>query len=484
MGPDNNRLLCFTLCSSQIGFYFVTGSEIRWDAATTVGNDPEGRKLMLSGLRSFLGAAGILFVVSWLLKSWIYTVMNCWFSALSRVEQTEKADEETLATSQRKPRATRLAQLWTFLALIYIGLLRFARPQVPYNHMSGAIPFTFIQALGSRPTELHQTGDQAFPIPSLVGEEYWEGPRDHFKGWTPGKQTAKDAQPTWASGKLPEGFRRWGKESLHGDKEENAPQTGNHTSRKNIYSPTEDPLRITNLDLELLEPVAKALKNHKIPITHVVLVLMESARKDIFPFKAGSHLHGEILSSYKTQDPETIRKANTKLSKLTPISEKLTGEASGFSVHKNVSTDSGDQWWDATGPGMGGINFNGILTGSSLSFKSAVMNYCGAGPLPVNFMDEAKSENYQPCIMQVLELFNTLKEKTTSKSTYISSSGLEHIHGRNWSSVFMQSITGLYDEQDVLNKRMGFQEAIYREDIDQPSAKHYHKGMEEINYFG
>ena len=440
---------------------------------------------MLSGLRSFLGAAGILFVVSWLLKFWIYTAINYWISALSRVESTEKTDEEVLlASPQKKPRSTRLAQFWTLLAVTSIGLLRLARPQVPYNHMSGAIPFTFLQALGSRPTELHQTGDQAFPIPSLVGEEYWEGPRDHFKGWTPGKQTVKDAQPRWASGKLPEGFGRWSKESLHDSKEENTLHAGNHTSKKNIYSPMEDPLRITNLDREMFEPVAQALKNHKVPITHVVLILMESARKDVFPFKAGSHLHKEILSSYKLRDSEIMRKANIKLSNLTPNAVKITGEANGFSQSENVSTKSEDRWDDPAGPGMGGINVNGILTGSSLSFKSAVMNYCGAGPLPVNFMDEAESENYQPCIMQVFELFNILKENSTAKSTYSSSSGFEHIHDRNWSSVFLQSITGLYDEQDVLNKKMGFEEAIYREEIDEPSAKHYHKDMEEINYFG
>jgi hypothetical protein len=477
--------LSFTLSSSQIGFYFVTGSEIRWDAATTVGNDPEGRKLMLSGLRSFSGAAGIIFAVSWLLKFWICLAFNSWLSALSKIETIEKTDEEVIrSNTQEKPGATRLAQYWTLLGITSIGLLRLCRPQVPYNHMSGAIPFTFLQALGSRPTELHQTGDQAFPIPNLVGEEYWEGPRDHFKGWTPGKQTVKDIQPKWASGRLPEGFGRWSKEKLHGDKHENIFQAGNHTSRKNIYSPMEDPLRITNLDRELLEPVARAFKDHKVPITHVVLVLMESARKDIFPFKAGSHLHEEILSSYRSRDPEMIRKANIKLSNLTPNAEKITGEANGFSAIEFASTNSEERWNGSTEPGMGGLNFNGVLTGSSLSFKSAIMNYCGAGPLPVNFMDEARSENYQPCIMQVFELFNTLKENSTTKSTLASSSGLDHIHGRNWSSVFLQSITGLYDEQDVLNKKMGFQEAIYREDIEQPGAKHYHKGMDEINYFG
>ncbi|CAG7953917.1 unnamed protein product [Penicillium nalgiovense] len=479
--------LSFILSSSQIGFYIVTGSEIRWDAATAVGNDPEGRKLMLSGLRSFLGAASALLLISWLLKYWIYTLIDHWMSALFSA-QTEKTDEEGIMISpQRKSRAARFTQIWTICAAVVIGLLRLTRPQVPYNHMSQTIPFSFFQALGSRPAELHQTGDQSFPLPDLIDEPYWEGPHDHFKGWTPGKpdSNTKKNQPAWASGNLPPGFERWGKEESDRDEEESDTLKRNGTSRNNIYSPMDDPLRITNLDREMLEPIARALKKHKVPITHVVLVLMESARKDIFPFKAGSHLHEQILSSYNTQDPEILQRVNARLSNLTPNAEKLTGEASGFSTNHNISSPSGG-WKDPTEPGMGGINVNGVLTGSSLSFKSAVMNYCGVGPLPVNFMDEVNSQNYQPCIMQIFELFNQLKEDSAEKGkvNHKTGTGLEHIHDRNWSSVFLQSITGQYDEQDKLNKQMGFQKSIYSEDIEKQSAKYYHEGMEEINYFG
>lgn len=466
----------------------MTGSEIRWDAATAVGNDPEGRKLMLSGLRSFLGAAGALLVISWLLKYWTYVLIGHWMSALFGA-QTEKADEEGIMISpQRKSRAARLTQFWTVCAAVVIGVLRLTRPQVPYNHMSETVPFSFFRALGSRPAEMHRNGDQAFPLADLIDEPYWEGPHDHFKGWAPGglESNAKKNQPVWASGNLPPGFGRWSDGESGRDEGESVTLDGNGTSRNNIYSPTDDPLRITNLDREMLEPVARALKNHKVPITHVVLVLMESARKDIFPFKAGSHLHEEVLSSYNIKDPEVLQKVNAKLSHLTPNAEKLTGETSGLSTNNSISSPSSGGWNDTTEPGMGGINLNGILTGSSLSFKSAVMNYCGAGPLPVNFMDEVNSQNYQPCIMQIFELFNQLKENSTKKSTvnHKPGTGLEHIHDRNWSSVFLQSITGQYDEQDKLNMQMGFQKSIYREDIEQHSAKYYHENMEEINYFG
>ena len=461
----------------------MTGSEIRWDAATAVGNDPEGRKLMLSGLRSFLGAAGALLMISWLLKYLIYVLIGHWMSALFSA-QTEKSDEEDIVISpQRKSRTARLIRFWTVCAAVVIGVLRLARPQVPYSHMSETIPFSFFWALGSRPAELHRTGDQPFPLADLIDEPYWEGPYDHFKGWTPGKpdSNAKKSRPVWASGDLPLGFDRWNEGESDKDQGESVTPNDNGTSQNHIYRPTDDPLRITNLDHEMLEPIAQVLKKHQVPITHVVLVLMESARKDIFPFKAGSHLHEMILSSYNTQDPEVLQEVNDKLSTLTPNAEKLTGETSGLSTSNNISSPSSG-WNGTTEPGMGGINVNGVLTGSSLSFKSAVMNYCGAGPLPVNFMDEVNARNYQPCIMQMFELFNQLKQNSTNKVK--PGNGLEQIYGRNWSTVFLQSITGLYDEQDKLNKQMGFQRSIYREDIVQQSAKYYHNDMEEINYFG
>jgi hypothetical protein len=91
---------------------------------------------------------------------------------------------------------------------------------------------------------------------------------------------------------------------------------------------------------------------------------------------------------------------------------------------------------------MGGINFDGVLTGSTLSFKSAIMNYCGMGPLPVDFMDEVKEIHYQPCIMQIFDMFNQLKENATAKDPNLLRlhGGLEYTHDRNWTSVFLQSM--------------------------------------------
>ncbi|KAJ5895240.1 hypothetical protein N7495_006931 [Penicillium taxi] len=476
-------LLTFILASSQIGFYLVTGSEVRWDAATSVGNDPEGRKLMLSGLKSFLAAAVVLLATSWVATPGIWVVTHNWASMTFINSLSEEEEEELpLAKLQRRPRKQRLVRFWTIVAALVTFVLWLIRPNVPYHHISGGLPFTFFAALGSKSSS-NQVQDQEFPLPQSIGEEYWEAPNGHFKGWAPGVKEFNDltARPAWASNSLPPGFQRW--EPVpeaesdpfyeeDGD-EERTPDQKNH------YNPANDPLRITNLDQSIVEPLSRALKDHKIPITHVVLVMMESARKDIFPLKSGSSLHREILSSYHTQSTGVIEQLQKKLSLLTPVAEQLTGESGGFASYRHLNDTVSSYWKDSAEPGMGGINVQGVLTGSSLSFKSAVMNYCGVGPIPVDFMEEVKSEIYQPCIMQIFELFNQLKQNETLDEEKGSD-----MHNRKWNSVFLQSITGLYDKQDVLNTHMGFKKAVYSEQISERTASYYHEGMEEINYFG
>ena len=461
----------------------MTGSEVRWDAATSVGNDPEGRKLMLSGLRSFLGAAAVLLLLSWACSSAIWVItsnfLSTVFSTISAVEVEEKFQLDHRRQTLRKQSIVRIWTLCTVAVTVGLWLLR---PPVPYSHMSGALPFTLFKALRSKSAKPHQPGEQDFPLPELTGEEYWEAPRGHFKGWAPGGDESIDTsgRPEWASVFLPHGFERWEErpEPVH-DSDGAKGQDEEKPQPTSYYKPANDPLRITNLDQTVVEPIARAIKAHDIPINHVFLVMMESARKDIFPFKKDSHLHQEILSSYHNQAPGIIQQINSKLSQLTPIAEQLTGELSGF---PDSSNKSAAPWKNSAEFGMGGINVNGILTGSSLSFKSAVINHCGVGPIPVDFMDEVKAKIYQPCIMQIFDLFNQLKENSTASHGY--HIGINDLQERNWTSVFLQSITGLYDDQDILNNQMGFKKAIYREEIERHSAKHYHPDMEETNYFG
>jgi hypothetical protein len=448
-----------------------------------VGNDAEGRKLMLSGLKSFLGSAFMLLVMSWVFTKVCSTVFDQWLSALSGIPLTGNMNEESALDNQKLVSRRKLpARLWTVFGVVGTLVLWLVRPKVPYSHMSGAIPFTFLEALVSRAPEMRQPVANAFPLPELISEGHWKASDGRFKGWSPNFDMGTEFSPDWASGQLPPGFERWSHKQAHADNGGTSEEIGpekNATGKKNYYSPVHDPLRITNLDQKLLEPLAQALKNHDVPITHVVLVMMESTRKDVFPVKSGSHLHREILNSYKSLEPEVLQQLNANLSHLTPIAEILTGESGGF-PKSNKYPDS-SLWEDTADAGMGGLNINGVTTGASLSFKSEIVNHCGVWPLPVDFMDEITSDIYQPCIMQVLELFNQFKNHANDDSFAGSSKDLRE---RKWTSVFMQAVTGIYADQNVLNEHIGFKKTVYREDISQKDAKHYHDDMEEINYFG
>lgn len=474
-----DRFLTFCLCSSQLSFYFVTGSEVRWDAVTSVGNDAEGRKLMLSGLKPFLGSACILLIMSWVFTRVCSAVFDQWLSALfgfhSHGDMHEEAsiDDQNTVTRRKRP-----VRLWTLIGFVGTLVLLLVRPKVPYSHMSGAIPFTFLEALVSSSPAVRQPVKNGFPLPELISEGHWKAPDGYFKGWSPYSDSGATSLPDWASGPLPAGFERWSQKKQHVGGADTNGETGietNTTAKKNYYDPVHDPLRITNLDRKLLEPLAQAFKDHHVPITHVVLVMMESARKDVFPFKSGSHLHREILNSYKSLDPDMIHQLNANLSHLTPIAEILTGESGGFPKTRRDTESS--LWKDTAEAGMGGLNINGVLTGASLSFKSEIMNHCGIWPLPVDWMDEITSDIYQPCIMQVLDLFNQFKQRSAAGPSR------DHLE-RNWTSIFVQAVTGIFADQNILNDHLGFEKTVYSEDISQEGAKHYHDDMEEINYFG
>ena len=236
-------------------------------------------------------------------------------------------------------------------------------------------------------------------------------------------------------------------------------------------------MRISNLDLDLLAPLKDALREQKVPINHIIFIEMESARKDVFPLQYGSHLHEKIIQSHgKKATPDKIEAINKALSVITPVAEQLTGESNNFpqQVQQEIPKDI---WRDTAAPGMGGINVVGALTSSSLSFKSALSSHCGVGPLPLDFLWEVHGDIYQPCLPQLLELFNRLRPDKENKS-------LDDFRQREWNPIFIQSVTGEYDQQNRLNRKMGFRQSIVKEDIELSSAKYFHPGMEEVNYFG
>lgn len=445
-------------------------------------------------------ATTVIAVASWLMAQGIWNLMTGWLCSLSNL-----GDARTFAVlpgpSDLRNLASNKSRLWTLVGTgITIGLW-LIRPSVPYNHMTGALPFTM---LGEHPSARRMT-IKTFPLPELLAEGYREPANGHYKGWAPtlddsGNTAYGNNKPAWARGPLPAAFERWivnpdsntteiiletsnstvQDVSKRGTKESHS-KSQNKTAepRHYFYNPVQDPMRISNLDLEPLGPLQEALKDHAIPINHIVFVFLESARKDLFPLKTDSRLYNQIREANDIYDEEDEADLHDKLSQLTPVAEMLTGEQSGFGNSIN-STDAG----------LGGLSFDGILSGSSLSAKSRLVNYCGLGPLPVDFMHENDIIPYQPCLMHIMDLFNQRKNSSapanssgSGNSTDSGNSTNSHLE-REWQTIYAQSVTGDFQGQTRLMDLLGFNQTLYSEDIDVEDAKYFHEEMEKVNYFG
>ena len=261
--------------------------------------------------------------------------------------------------------------------------------------------------------------------------------------------------------------------------EDNRERVGKGYKEGVNYDPIKDPVRITNLDQELLLPIKEALDHRKIAIKHVVIIHLESTRKDVFPFKKDSHLHSLVLKSHTSNG--SIDAVNRELSKLTINTEQLTGEVSGFGPADVGGFVPKAGTWRELSKERGGINIVGAFTGSTMTFKSMVGSHCGAQPLPVDFTVEARGHIYQPCIPDILKLFNHNKKSQRKESRGTTG---KDFNSKPWKSVFVQSITDQYDYQDELNERMGFSEVVVKSTIDNPASKYFPPTEEESNYFG
>ncbi|KAJ5101715.1 hypothetical protein NUU61_003937 [Penicillium alfredii] len=469
--------------SSQFSFYYVTGGEIRWGAAKSIGTSRRGMRLLLSGLVPTVASATVIGIASCIAAPGIWHWMTRWLHSLSNSLRPKSLTSKAPPRDTLEDFVSHKPRFYTFSAGLLITGLWVIRPAVPYDHMTEALPFALLGDLSSHSKTLKATSDR-FPLPELLSERFWESPHGSYKGWKPTLGHAGDTgyanqKPDWAAGSLPPGFERWslGSDADAGNLQDDKASSSNGNRPADpprvYYDPAQDPMRITNLDSDLLESLKEALQERDIPINHIVMVFLESTRKDVFPLKSNSRLHSQMRATQNFEEDGSEAEFNKTLASLTPIAESLTGEHSGFNVtHANASNIS-------TGPDRGGISFDGVLTGSTLSAKSRLVNYCGVQALPVDFMAENDLVPYQPCLMQILELMNQRKN-VTADSDFPDDDPLE----QKWQTIFAQSATGGFQDQKKHIRQMGFHQTLFAEDINKKRSKYWHHQMERINYFG
>ncbi|KAH7233224.1 alkaline-phosphatase-like protein [Fusarium tricinctum] len=495
--------------ASQLGFFYTTGNEVKWSEARSYAGDAKGMKILLSGINSVLAAGAIIVVVAWVAKWFLYravgsliatvgtpiayawqairnrrrssTSKNNTYESDSDFEDVEVAKEgarliEDDATEETKTKP----RTWIILAIIsvFLFLTTAFRPAAPYTMMSMTLPRAMLDMFKS-PAPVCNAVSGNWPLADLIASDKWEDPNGRFPGWTPGQvgeaaRKYRNTVPEWLPTEIPHGFSKWTPTDNTTDEEPEPKSTNACEAPKTdgtFYNPVLDPMKISNLDNDILDVLRETLSGGDVKIKHVALIMMESYREELFPLQQDSPYHKLILKSHKGEDEDEV---NEKLSHLSPVAERLTGKSGNWkkkdgSEFEHVAIP---QWNDTAADGYGGINVVGGFTTSSLSFKSMAAIHCGAWSMPVDGFEESETDSYQPCIPQVLDLFNKIKKDKKS----------DDFLEQQWYPAFFQSITDGYDRQDKFDKKIGFEHIVTKEVLE--DDKKDGDDLEEINYFG
>ncbi|KAM3504147.1 hypothetical protein MY11210_008461 [Beauveria gryllotalpidicola] len=227
---------------------------------------------------------------------------------------------------------------------------------------------------------------------------------------------------------------------------------------KKHYSPAHDPLHISNLEDDLLPELRGVLKN--IGIRHILLVKLESTRKDVFPFKKDGFIWKILAKTFREERlPEHVFE---RLGTLTPTANRMTGDYEDGFQHLNETP-------------RGGISFDNAFTTASYTRKSFTGTLCGVTPLVADFNVEFRNHIYQPCLPQILDAFNKITTiNDTDYATY------------PWKTYMMQSITDRYDEAHEQLPAMGYaqENIITREYLKGEAPKFGYVDLPDINYYG
>ena len=231
------------------------------------------------------------------------------------------------------------------------------------------------------------------------------------------------------------------------------------------YDAEKDPLRLPNIDEELLPALQDIIRN--ISIQNVVLLTLESTRKDVFPLEKNNGVWDRLASTFK--DNLVPLPVEQQLASLTPTARYLTGNLESGFVNGSHNIEHGGRTF------RGGINAQNAHTTATYTLKSLLGTHCGVMPLVADFNREFTEHIYQPCLPHILDVMNDIK------------CGDEGDKGvKKWSSKFMQSTTLGYDNQDELMSKLGFstEKIVGGEYLKEEGHKFAPKHLSDVNYYG
>lgn len=407
----------------------------------------------------------------------------------SRNEEVEKPAYERYNRLRRCSVPIPAWIIKSVVGLYFLGAL-FMRPSKPYNYMSITLPSSMLDVFQSEAdtcTEQRMIMHNDWPYPELIEKKKWTKPSKTSRGWAPAidsklARAYRKYTPKWFPQNPPSGFARWDpkrfKQGSLGNKtleNEWAKECPHVRFREPFYNPVDDPLKISNLETDVLEPLRGALDDGSVKIKHVVFILMESLRQEVWPIQQGSDIQNLILQANSEEDRDEV---NEKLSHIAPHIEKITGVSGGFTSVNGSAYDPPElSWVDTAEPGFGGVNVVGALTGATMSTKSFCSNHCGTWALSVEKNDEADTMAYQPCVPQILHMLNTVKN---------SSAGSDPDDYRNmeWDSALFESMMEEYDRQDVFDRKIGWDKIFTRTQLKKgPYFDKKNPEYKQVNYF-
>lgn len=459
------------MASSNISFYFVTGAEIHWRQVSSFHHDAAGFKTLLYGLTGFLITATCILIMSWLSASYVYdftgTVLAvfswiiqwAWPSAIrplfccskkpswvpgrADVEDEEhllKEPEDLSSPVSEDPDGTpndlsqpsKLYRTMVLAAAAVLFLLCALRPhESAYRFLSWSLPLSPFVG-GECVVDIDVIG--------LLGDD----------GWLVNK-TSLGVAPHWdflPSESIP-GFEDW------------YPCTGNCTKSLH-YNATKDPLHISNLEDPTLDALREVFDQQKAKIKHVILIVLESTRSDVFPLRKDTHVFDTIQESYGYDIPEEVQH---RLANLTPTAEYLTGFTGAFSNESSTAAP------------RGGIVATDAFTTGTYTLKSLPGTLCGITPLVADFNREYKHHIYQPCLPHVFNMLNTIANETRDSKD-------DEYQTWPWKSLYMQSVTDTYDNQNLLTPKLGFDDWITKETLEDPRISEHPPTTKPVCLYG
>ncbi|KAF6830579.1 sulfatase domain protein [Colletotrichum plurivorum] len=455
-----------------ICFFFVTGAEIHWRNIGLAG-DAAGRAILLTGLVTFAFVVTGLALLAWVLKDVLFVAAGLMADIVSWPVQF---------AARRRPCGARLRLP---LSPSYAEI-----PQHDLEHGGGSTKETTDQQALRLPLNEGWDGVRRWPWvrlfwiagyilagAALLAQVIMCSIRPHessltFMSWTPtllpfvdfknSSPNLEKLEPVFGSGI----GRHWDErtalqEPIHYTWLPTDPVPGfeDWYENKTHYSAAADPLKISNLEDKLL-PELRALKGKlkDVSIRHVMVIALESTRKDMFPIKLKGASSNRFADSH--EDKKLTAEEIERLRTLTPVARFLTGDHDdGFEHPKDDKNDTRSR---------GGLNFNDAYSTSTYTLKSLVGTLCGVAPLVADFNLEYLHHIYQPCLPHIFDALNTLDKDG------------------KWTSSFMQSVTLKYDKFYEIMRKIGFpaEGLIDSEYLRSSKAKFGKVDLPNVNYFG